>query len=109
MLVLSRKIHERLLLDGDIRISVLRIRGNQVRLGIEAPDRVKVVRKELVPPVDGPPDEAEGHAPGSRSPARRSSRSPSPSSRTRRSNGPHEAHDVRNGHAPLTPNEPPTT
>jgi carbon storage regulator len=64
MLVLSRKIHERLLLDGDIRISVLRIRGNQVRLGIEAPDRVKVVRAELVPPVDRPPNEAEGHAPG---------------------------------------------
>jgi carbon storage regulator CsrA len=64
MLVLSRKIHERLLLDGDIRISVLRIRGNQVRLGIEAPDRVKVVRAELVPRVDRTPDEAAGHAPG---------------------------------------------
>jgi carbon storage regulator len=64
MLVLTRKIHERLLIDDDIRISVLSIRGNQVRLGIEAPDRVKVIREELTPPVDRPPDEAEGHAPG---------------------------------------------
>jgi carbon storage regulator len=64
MLVLSRKIHERLFLDDDIRISVLGIRGNRVRLGIEAPDRVKVVREELTAPVDRPPDEAEGHAPG---------------------------------------------
>jgi carbon storage regulator len=64
MLVLSRKIHERLLLDGDIRISVLDIRGNRVRLGIEAPDRVNVVREELTPPADRPTDEAEGHAPG---------------------------------------------
>jgi carbon storage regulator len=64
MLVLSRKIHERLLLDGDIRISVLRIRGNQVRLGIEAPDRVTVLREELTLPVDRRPDESAGHAPG---------------------------------------------
>jgi carbon storage regulator len=56
MLVLSRKIHERLLLDGDIRISVLGIRGNQVRLGIEAPDRVTVLREELTLPVDRRPD-----------------------------------------------------
>ncbi len=59
MLILSRKIHERLLIDDDIRISVLSIRGNQVRLGIEAPDRVKVIREELIPPVNRPPDEAE--------------------------------------------------
>ena len=64
MLVLSRKINERLLLDGDIRISVLHISGNQVRLGIEAPDRVKVIREELNLRVDRPPDEAERHAPG---------------------------------------------
>jgi carbon storage regulator len=59
MLLLSHKIPERLLLDGDILISVLGIRGNRVRLGIEAPDRVSAVREELTPP-----DEAEGHTPG---------------------------------------------
>jgi carbon storage regulator len=65
MLLLSYKIPERLLLDGDILISVLGICGNRVRLGIEAPDRVSAVCEELTPPV-----EAEGHTPGWRSPAR---------------------------------------
>ena len=64
MLVLSRKVHERLFLDGDIRISVLGIHGNQVRLGIEAPDPVTVAREELTLPVDRRPDEAAGHASG---------------------------------------------
>jgi carbon storage regulator len=64
MLILTRKTHERLLIDDHIRISVLSIRGNLVRLGIEAPDRVKVIREELIPPVDRPPDEAEGRALG---------------------------------------------
>src|SRR3982751_6559121 len=47
MLVLGRKLNEAVLIDGDIRITVVGIRGNQVRLGIEAPDRVKVFREEL--------------------------------------------------------------
>ena len=48
MLVLSRKLNESIVLDGDIRIVVLGVRGKQVRLGIEAPDRVGVTREELV-------------------------------------------------------------
>jgi carbon storage regulator len=51
MLVLSRKISESILIGNDIRITVVDIRGNQVRLGFEAPDSVKVMREELcVPP-----------------------------------------------------------
>jgi len=48
MLVLSRKSNERIVIDGHIRITVVGIRGNQVRLGIEAPDGVKVYREELL-------------------------------------------------------------
>jgi len=48
MLVLSRKVNERILLSGDIRITVTGIRGNRVRLGIEAPDRVEILRGELM-------------------------------------------------------------
>ncbi len=48
MLVLSRRVNERILIDGDIRVSVLAIRGNQVRIGIEAPGSVKVIREELM-------------------------------------------------------------
>jgi len=47
MLVLSRKLNETIVIDGNIRITVLDIRGRQVRLGIEAPDRVGIYREEL--------------------------------------------------------------
>jgi carbon storage regulator len=47
MLVLSRKRNEAIVINGDIRIMVVDIRGNQVRLGIEAPDSVGILRKEL--------------------------------------------------------------
>ena len=48
MLVLSRKLDESIIIDGDIRITVLSVRGNQVRLGIEVPNRVGVYREELL-------------------------------------------------------------
>ena len=47
MLVLSRKRNEAIVIDGDIRIMVVAVHGNQVRLGVDAPDSVKIVRKEL--------------------------------------------------------------
>jgi carbon storage regulator len=47
MLVLSRKLNESIVIDGDIRITVVGIRGSHVRLGIEAPDSVAVFREEL--------------------------------------------------------------
>jgi carbon storage regulator len=52
MLVLSRKLDEAIFIDGDIRITVVGIRGNQVRLGIEAPDRVRILREELFDAAD---------------------------------------------------------
>ena len=50
MLVLSRKRNEELVIRENIIVRVLSIDGNKVRLGIEAPDDVKVFRGELVPP-----------------------------------------------------------
>ncbi len=48
MLVLSRKIDEALILgDGEIRIVVLSVQGEQVKLGIEAPRNISVMREEL--------------------------------------------------------------
>ena len=52
MLVLGRKVHEKIAISDNIRITVLRIRGNQVRLGVEAPEYIKVVREELSGPGD---------------------------------------------------------
>lgn len=47
MLVLTRKLNETIIIDGDICITVLGIRGNQVRIGIEAPEQIRVLREEL--------------------------------------------------------------
>ena len=47
MLVLSRKHEEKLHIGDNITVTVLRVQGNKVRLGIEAPDEVRVVRGEL--------------------------------------------------------------
>jgi carbon storage regulator len=49
MLVLTRKLMERLFIGDDICITVVRLEGGQVRLGIDAPRHVAVVRAELVP------------------------------------------------------------
>lgn len=47
MLVLSRKTGERLALGNDIIVTVVEIKGNRVRLGIEAPQHINVLRGEL--------------------------------------------------------------
>ena len=47
MLVLSRRVDESLIIDKDVKITVLDIKGGQVRLGITAPASVKVHREEL--------------------------------------------------------------
>ncbi len=48
MLVLSRKHQDTIVIDQRIRIQVLGIRGDRIRLGIEAPDEVVVLRGELL-------------------------------------------------------------
>jgi carbon storage regulator len=47
MLVLSRKKNESIVINDDIRIVVVEIRGDKVRLGIEAPQEVPVHRREV--------------------------------------------------------------
>jgi carbon storage regulator len=48
MLVLARRIGEEIQIAGNIRVRVLAVRGNQVRLGITAPLSVPVTRLELL-------------------------------------------------------------
>lgn len=47
MLALSRKLGESIMLGNDIEISVLEVKGEQVKLGIVAPKQVPVYRKEI--------------------------------------------------------------
>lgn len=56
MLVLTRKTGERLHLGQDIVVKVVKVRGNSVQLGIEAPPEVAILRSELFPqqPTRGP-------------------------------------------------------
>jgi len=48
MLVLSRKIDESILIGEDVEVTILRIVGNKVRLGIKAPHDVSILRTELL-------------------------------------------------------------
>ena len=52
MLVLSRKVGERILLGDNIVVTVVRVTGNGVRIGIEAPPEMAVIREELKAQLD---------------------------------------------------------
>lgn len=47
MLVLSRKVEERILIGDEISVTVVRIGRNTVRIGIKAPKNLRVIREEL--------------------------------------------------------------
>ncbi|WP_301099473.1 carbon storage regulator CsrA [Otariodibacter sp.] len=47
MLILTRKIGESLLIGDDVEITVLNVRGNQVKLGVKAPKEIAVHREEI--------------------------------------------------------------
>lgn len=49
MLILTRRIGEALIIGDDVVINVLGVKGNQVRLGIDAPKHIKILREELIP------------------------------------------------------------
>jgi carbon storage regulator len=61
MLVLSRKVGERIQLGDHITVTLVKINGNTVRLGIDAPANMSVARQELIDRAaaqDGQPEEA---------------------------------------------------
>ncbi len=47
MLILTRRIGETIIIDNDIQVTVLAVKGNQVRLGIKAPENIAVHREEI--------------------------------------------------------------
>ena len=57
MLILTRRIGEVLMIGDEIKITVLGVRGHQVRIGIDAPKNISVHRKEVYDQVN----EDDGH------------------------------------------------
>jgi carbon storage regulator len=63
MLVLSRKKNESIVINDDITIVVVEIRGDKVRLGVEAPKEVPVHRREVYDAIKRSENEQRGTQP----------------------------------------------
>jgi len=50
MLVLSRKVGESIVINESIRLTVVQVKNGRIRLGIDAPPEVRVLREELTEP-----------------------------------------------------------
>ena len=57
MLILTRKVGESLLIGDDVSITILNIRGNQVKIGVQAPKDVSVHREEIYQRIQQTKDE----------------------------------------------------
>lgn len=62
MLILTRKIGEKLIIDHDIEVVILETKGNQIRLGVKAPKEIPIHREEVYEKIK----EAELYAEGDR-------------------------------------------
>lgn len=51
MLILTRQLNDKILINDEIEISVLQIDGDKIKIGIEAPKKYKIIRKELIEEV----------------------------------------------------------
>ncbi len=61
MLVLSRKPGEKILIGDNVTITIVRIGPNTVRIGVEAPRDMNIVREELCEPAGQMDDPSSGH------------------------------------------------
>ncbi|GAB4260085.1 carbon storage regulator CsrA [Thermincola ferriacetica] len=64
MLALTRKAGESIIIDDEIEITVVEIRGDKVKIAIAAPKKVAIVRKEILDEVRAENKEAAGMATG---------------------------------------------
>ncbi|MBH1942465.1 carbon storage regulator CsrA [Mobilitalea sibirica] len=60
MLALSRKVNESIMIGNDIEITVLEVKGDQIKIGISAPKSVPIYRKEIYLQIQESNKEAAG-------------------------------------------------
>tara|TARA_B100001093_G_C26582440_1_gene907891 strand:- start:618 stop:818 length:201 start_codon:yes stop_codon:yes gene_type:complete len=60
MLILTRQVGETLVIDNDVKVTVLGVKGSQVRLGINAPKEVAVHREEIYDQIKNEKDASIG-------------------------------------------------
>ena len=60
MLILTRRVGETLMIGDNVSVTVLRVKGNQVRLGVNAPKDVSVHREEIFERIQNEVDESSG-------------------------------------------------
>ncbi|GMQ97043.1 MAG: carbon storage regulator CsrA [Gammaproteobacteria bacterium] len=67
MLILTRRVGETLMIGDNVSVTVLRVKGNQVRLGVNAPKEISVHREEIYERIkreqDVPPKQEQDVAP----------------------------------------------
>lgn len=60
MLILTRRVGETLMVGDEITVTVLGVKGNQVRLGVNAPKNVSVHREEIYQRIQQVKNDSEG-------------------------------------------------
>ncbi len=94
MLVLTRKADEQILIGENVKITIVKVRGNSVRLGIEAPREIRVVRGELdpLPSINAPPKQVTATETESSSSNNEAKTMPKKPHRKAKSRVPHSVH-----------------
>ena len=64
MLILTRRVGETVMIGNDVTVTVLGVKGNQVRVGINAPKNVAVHREEIYERIKREQQEGEGNEEG---------------------------------------------
>ena len=60
MLILTRKVGEKLVIGENVTVTVLGVKGNQIRIGIDAPPEIQVHREEIFQRILKEREDAEG-------------------------------------------------